>query len=194
MRFRSLLRPRHGSARYCSTTWSGSLTPHCRQAATMRWRLSACMCVSDLVWCQDEQTVRISHFTEMRVLQTVVLFFLLPGCLAIWDLQATPINPNRTDLLQLVCGCTRSPHLYTHALHTYRINLSPFTKDFRVWGVLNETYWIFLMSCPSRGMACSGWTDSIQRHGLGLIHWGSLTWCDRTSVGKNLWTNFHEQH
>ena len=85
--------------------------------------------------------------------------FLLPGCLAIWDLQATPINPNRTDLLQRVCGCTRSPHLYAHALHTYRINLSPFTKDFRVWGVLNETYSISLMSCPLRGMACSGWTD-----------------------------------
>ena len=26
----------------------------------------------------------------------------------------------------------------THALHTDRINLSPFTKDFRVWGALNE--------------------------------------------------------
>ena len=26
----------------------------------------------------------------------------------------------------------------THALHTERINLSPFTKDFRVWGALNE--------------------------------------------------------
>ena len=28
--------------------------------------------------------------------------------------------------------------LYTQALHTNRINLSPFTKDFRVWGALNE--------------------------------------------------------
>ena len=26
----------------------------------------------------------------------------------------------------------------THALHTERINLSPFTKDFRVWGTSNE--------------------------------------------------------
>ena len=26
----------------------------------------------------------------------------------------------------------------SHALHTDRINLSPFTKDFRVWGALNE--------------------------------------------------------
>ena len=26
----------------------------------------------------------------------------------------------------------------SHALHTDRINLSPFTKDFRVWGAFNE--------------------------------------------------------
>ena len=28
---------------------------------------------------------------------------------------------------------------HTQALHTYRINLSPFTKDFRVWGAPIET-------------------------------------------------------
>ena len=28
---------------------------------------------------------------------------------------------------------------HTQAFHTYRINLSPFTKDFRVWGALIET-------------------------------------------------------
>jgi hypothetical protein len=32
----------------------------------------------------------------------------------------------------------------THALHTERINLSPFTKDFRVWGALNENQLISL--------------------------------------------------
>ena len=32
----------------------------------------------------------------------------------------------------------------THALHTYRINLSPFTKDFRVWGAPIENIWICL--------------------------------------------------
>ena len=32
----------------------------------------------------------------------------------------------------------------THALHTDRINLSPFTKDFRVWGALNENRLISL--------------------------------------------------
>ena len=30
-------------------------------------------------------------------------------------------------------------HGQTQALHTYRINLSPFTKDFRVWGAFIET-------------------------------------------------------
>ena len=34
--------------------------------------------------------------------------------------------------------------LYTQALHTYRINLSPFTKDFRVWGAPIETKPIYL--------------------------------------------------
>ena len=33
--------------------------------------------------------------------------------------------------------------LTTHALHTERINLSPFTKDFRVWGASNEYISIF---------------------------------------------------
>ena len=33
---------------------------------------------------------------------------------------------------------------HTQALHTYRINLSPFTKDFRVWGAPIETYPISL--------------------------------------------------
>ena len=31
-----------------------------------------------------------------------------------------------------------------HALHTLRINLSPFTKDFRVWGALIEKNRIYL--------------------------------------------------
>ena len=33
---------------------------------------------------------------------------------------------------------------HTQALHTNRINLSPFTKDFRVWGAPIETYPIYL--------------------------------------------------
>jgi hypothetical protein len=40
-----------------------------------------------------------------------------------------------------------SPHLafrYPQALHTERINLSPFTKDFRVWGATIETNTIYL--------------------------------------------------
>ena len=35
---------------------------------------------------------------------------------------------------------------YPQALHTYRINLSPFTKDFRVWGALIETILFILES------------------------------------------------
>ena len=35
----------------------------------------------------------------------------------------------------LLCPMCR----HTQALHTYRINLSPFTKDFRVWGAPIET-------------------------------------------------------
>jgi hypothetical protein len=45
----------------------------------------------------------------------------------------------------------------THALHTDRINLSPFTKDFRVWGALNENQLISLR-LPSGGFSTSGWT------------------------------------
>ena len=47
------------------------------------------------------------------------------SCLIMWP-QKTP------DLIS------------THALHTYRINLSPFTKDFRVWGALIENTRIYL--------------------------------------------------
>ena len=37
-------------------------------------------------------------------------------------------------------GTTSIPH----ALHTSRINLSPFTKDFRVWGAQNEMSQVFV--------------------------------------------------
>jgi hypothetical protein len=45
----------------------------------------------------------------------------------------------------------------THALHTDRINLSPFTKDFRVWGALNENQLIFLR-LPSGSFSTLEWT------------------------------------
>jgi len=35
---------------------------------------------------------------------------------------------------------------HTQAFHTYRINLSPFTKDFRVWGATIETNTIYLQA------------------------------------------------
>ena len=34
--------------------------------------------------------------------------------------------------------------MLTQAFHTYRINLSPFTKDFRVWGACIENSNIYL--------------------------------------------------
>jgi hypothetical protein len=46
----------------------------------------------------------------------------------------------------------------THALHTDRINLSPFTKDFRVWGALNENQLISLR-LPSGGFSTLEWTQ-----------------------------------
>ena len=36
------------------------------------------------------------------------------------------------------------PSPLTQAFHTYRINLSPFTKDFRVWGAFIENSTIYL--------------------------------------------------
>ena len=46
------------------------------------------------------------------------------------------------------CDGMASPSLiingYPQAFHTYRINLSPFTKDFRVWGAPIETKLIYL--------------------------------------------------
>ena len=45
----------------------------------------------------------------------------------------------------------------THVLHTDRINLSPFTKDFRVWGALNENQLISLR-LPSGGFSTLEWT------------------------------------
>ena len=42
------------------------------------------------------------------------------------------------------------PERVSSTLHTYRINLSPFTKDFRVWGVLIELSIIFLLEFLQR--------------------------------------------
>ena len=36
----------------------------------------------------------------------------------------------------------------SHALHTSQTNLSPFTKDFRVWGALIELKQVFVWTCP----------------------------------------------
>jgi hypothetical protein len=44
--------------------------------------------------------------------------------------------------------------MYPQALHTERINLSPFTKEFRVWGASIETISIYLKVSFER-LACS---------------------------------------
>ena len=64
------------------------------------------------------------------------------------------------------------PNLFklTQALHTDRINLSPFTKDFRVWGASIETISIYLRV-------------SLQRNSLILIvslHFGVLAYVSDT--------------
>jgi hypothetical protein len=56
----------------------------------------------------------------------------------------------------------------THALHTDRINLSPFTKDFRVWGALNENQLISLR-LPSGGFS------TLSGHSLLLVPNGLAT-------------------
>jgi hypothetical protein len=40
--------------------------------------------------------------------------------------------------------CPRLRFMHSQALHTNRINLSPFTKDFRVWGAPIEINLIYL--------------------------------------------------
>ena len=47
------------------------------------------------------------------------------------------------------CTSPATVSVISQVFHTIRINLSPFTKDFRVWGTLIESYpislWVFLV-------------------------------------------------
>ncbi len=57
----------------------------------------------------------------------------------------------------------------TQALHTNRINLSPFTKDFRVWGVIFENNLIYLRvffekTCLQTGLLMVTNVISVHRH------------------------------
>ena len=100
--------------------------------------------------------------------------------------QEISVCSKKTDALCSASEWIWSIYPLTHALHTDRTNLSPFTKDFRVWGVLNETKWISLMSCPSRGMACSwrkGWTH--WESGINLFH----LWVMKGSDWIRIWFN-----
>ncbi len=55
----------------------------------------------------------------------------------------------------------------THALHTERINLSPFTKDFRVWGAPNENH-LISFRLPSGSFSTFRWTQWTERLGLAV--------------------------
>ena len=55
------------------------------------------------------------------------------------------------ELIQTLSKIKKLPHNHkidhgnvAQAFHTYRINLSPFTKDFRVWGAIIENSHISL--------------------------------------------------
>ena len=54
----------------------------------------------------------------------------------------------RSDIFTLVSNYPKLFVWHPQALHTYRINLSPFTKDFRVWGAPIETI-KFVLELPS---------------------------------------------
>ena len=55
----------------------------------------------------------------------------------------------------------------THALHTERINLSPFTKDFRVWGAPNENH-LISFRLPSGSFSTFRWTQWTERSSLAV--------------------------
>ena len=46
----------------------------------------------------------------------------------------------RSDIFTLVSNYPKLFVWHPQALHTYRINLSPFTKDFRVWGAFFKAH------------------------------------------------------
>ena len=106
MRFRSLLRPRHELAWYCSTARNGSL-PAARESVET-WSLSHQR--------RDLNTHRWS-----------------------WSLTKDASSTEPFFLEKFVMA-----RLSSQVLWTDRINLSPFTKDFRVQGMSTETSLIYL--------------------------------------------------
>ena len=59
-------------------------------------------------------------------------------------------NPTVFHFCLIMWGQACKDFISTHALHTYRINLSPFTKDFRVWGAPIEIIGIYLRTVLGR--------------------------------------------
>ena len=54
------------------------------------------------------------------------------------------LDLQRQQIICVLSAVSPSVQCYTQVLHTKRINLSPFTKDFRVWGTPIETLHISL--------------------------------------------------
>ena len=61
----------------------------------------------------------------------------------IWKDRASLLVP-KALLISIWSHISGVYPMTTQALHTKRINLSPFTKDFRVWGAPIETKLIYL--------------------------------------------------
>ena len=75
------------------------------------------------------------YLTFHNMLPFCTKFILFQAYLLSWQKNVHKFDLNggfNNSLLYLMCR-------HTQALHTYRINLSPFTKDFRVWGAPIET-------------------------------------------------------
>ena len=54
------------------------------------------------------------------------------------------LDLQRQRIICVLSAVSPSAPCHTQVLHTNRINLSPFTKDFRVWGTTIETLHISL--------------------------------------------------
>ena len=48
------------------------------------------------------------------------------------------LDLQRQQIICVLSAVSPSVQCHTQVLHTNRINLSPFTKDFRVWGTSND--------------------------------------------------------
>ena len=83
-------------------------------------------------FCHPDENLNLTHH---NMLLFHPKFIFGQAYLLSWQKNVHKFDLNggfNNSLLYLMCR-------HTQALHTYRINLSPFTKDFRVWGAPIET-------------------------------------------------------